>query len=427
MRLEVPTRTLWLAAGAFVAFIVLSKLWSMVLLLAGAAIVAVALLPAVRWLIDHGLPRPVAVFAVGLAFISTVVLAAAITVPAVVSAVDTFTQNAPRYASDVDDIARRFGIESLDLERRARNIDWGSLASGSVSYGSPVLVGGLALVTVLFIAFYLLLEMPAMGKLVFRFVPRGREAEVSEIFAQLAAVVGGYVRGQALTSLAITAFTFVVLMGAGTDGAIAIALIAGIADVIPIVGAFVAIVPAVLATLEVSTTHAIAVLVALVLYQQFEDRILVPRIYAHTLGLSPLVVLLATLGGAQLLGIVGVLLALPAVAAGRVLLEHALRWRRGPPAATLTETLDNEEDEVDEQRGVGKCANEHLGAFGFPSRPNEPYPFCPECGSPMVWACGSCDAPLPDDATELVSAHFCRMCGTAYFPEETPNPGVAAV
>jgi predicted RNA-binding Zn-ribbon protein involved in translation (DUF1610 family) len=67
------------------------------------------------------------------------------------------------------------------------------------------------------------------------------------------------------------------------------------------------------------------------------------------------------------------------------------------------------------EQGVGKCAEHHLGSYGFPTRPEEPYDFCPRCGNRMVWACARCNATLPDDPEELETANFCRSCGAPYF------------
>jgi len=69
------------------------------------------------------------------------------------------------------------------------------------------------------------------------------------------------------------------------------------------------------------------------------------------------------------------------------------------------------------EQGVGKCREGHLGSFGFPTRPDEPYPFCPQCGEGMVWRCPHCEAGLPADVDELRLAHFCPMCGEAYFDD----------
>lgn len=70
-------------------------------------------------------------------------------------------------------------------------------------------------------------------------------------------------------------------------------------------------------------------------------------------------------------------------------------------------------------KGLGKCAQAHLGSYGYPTRPEEPYPFCPQCGHPMVWRCPNCEAELPADGDELQNARFCRYCGAPYFAEET--------
>jgi hypothetical protein len=70
------------------------------------------------------------------------------------------------------------------------------------------------------------------------------------------------------------------------------------------------------------------------------------------------------------------------------------------------------------ERGLGKCAQGHIGSYGYASRPDQNYPFCPQCGMPMVWACPACDSRMPDDADELAVARFCRHCGAPYFGDE---------
>jgi predicted PurR-regulated permease PerM len=111
---------------------------------------------------------------------------------------------------------------------------------------------------------------------------------------------------------------------------LAFAVLAGFADVIPLIGAFIAIIPPTAAALQESSTKALIILVALVIYQQFEDRYLVPRVYGRTLNLPPIIVLFAVLAGAELLGVTGVLLALPLAAAGRVGLDYLIASRRLP-------------------------------------------------------------------------------------------------
>ncbi len=72
-----------------------------------------------------------------------------------------------------------------------------------------------------------------------------------------------------------------------------------------------------------------------------------------------------------------------------------------------------------DERGLGKCRNGHLSSYGYPTRPDDPFPFCSQCGCAMVWRCDQCGAELPQDSEELKPAAFCRHCGTAYFAEQS--------
>ena len=74
-----------------------------------------------------------------------------------------------------------------------------------------------------------------------------------------------------------------------------------------------------------------------------------------------------------------------------------------------------------QQRGLGKCEESHISSFGYPSRPEEPFPFCSQCGKPMVWQCAKCEMQLPEDSAELTSARFCRHCGASYFEESATD------
>lgn len=135
-------------------------------------------------------------------------------------------------------------------------------------------------------------------------------------------VVGGYVRGQALTSLLMGLFAYTVLRLVGTPEPLALAAFAAFADLIPLVGGFLLLIPAVVAMLAVGPVPALIVMVAIMAYQQLESNVLIPRVYGKTLRLSPVAVTVALLVGGQLLGIIGALLALPLAAGLRVLVEN---------------------------------------------------------------------------------------------------------
>jgi predicted PurR-regulated permease PerM len=209
-------------------------------------------------------------------------------------------------------------------------------------------------VTAIFLAVYLLIDRDRMRGGLFALVPRRHHVRLSRIMLGLEVIVGGYVRGQALTSVLMGVFTFVVLLIAGVPNATALAVFAGLADVLPYVGGLLACGPAVLAALPHGITGAIAVLVALVIYQEFESRFIVPRVYGNVLRLPSAVVIVALLIGGKLLGILGALLALPIAAAIRLIIEE-IRFelpgeKREDPVSILR---DEQEEEEYERRAAG--------------------------------------------------------------------------
>jgi len=255
----------------------------------------------------------------------------AIVAPAMLDEFRDLRSNLPVYAADFEEFMADFGFKTdrWDLPERAEEINWGDLISGSqaVDYGQRVAFGVFSALTVLVLTAYLLVDTKRLRTFLFRFVPGEREPDAEHFIRALSRVVGGYVRGQLITSTIIGLYTLVVLLVVDVPNAVAFGVLAAFADIIPLIGAFIAIVPAVVAAFQESPTQALIVLIALLVYQQFEDRFLVPRIYGQTLNLPAIVVLVAVLVGGEMLGVTGVLLALPAAAAGRVVLDYYLDKR----------------------------------------------------------------------------------------------------
>jgi predicted PurR-regulated permease PerM len=153
-------------------------------------------------------------------------------------------------------------------------------------------------------------------------IPRSFHLRLARVLANLETIVGGYIRGQLLTSLAIAVFTFALLTLCRVPNALALAAFAGLTDVLPFVGGLLATTPAVLGALPQGSVTATVVLVAMLSYQEFESRILVPKVYGRALRLPAVAVVLALLVGGKLGGILGALLALPLTAALRMLAEE---------------------------------------------------------------------------------------------------------
>jgi predicted PurR-regulated permease PerM len=338
----------------------LRRLWPVVLLVVTAFIFMGALLPYVEWLVARKVPRGLAVFIVAFAVFAGIVGLFAMTVPGLINEFQHIRDELPGWANEVQLRLHDFGVE-VDLEQRAREINWADVLSGrAVDYGQQVLFTLFALFTIIVMTVYLLIDAPRLTRWVYQFVPPGKEEDAARLLRSLTRVVGGYVRGQFITSAMIAGYTFVVLTVVGVPNALAFSVLAGIADIIPLVGAYIAVGPQVLAASDLSMTHAIVVLGALVIYQQFEDRLLVPRVYGATLNLPPLIVLITVLIGAELLGVVGVLLSLPAAAAGRVLLEYSMERRLLGIPVNPTYASEEEEEVMAPDRESDGLADERI-------------------------------------------------------------------
>ena len=329
MRLELSYRAILLLILVALAIFAFARLWPIVVIVLTSFIFMAALLPYVEWLTAHKVPRIASVLIVMFTILGILAGVAGLVGTASVNEFNNVRDNLPQDAKDTEDLLDKFGIH-VQLQDRARNIDWNRIISGdaAINYGQRAVTIVLGIITVFVLTAYLLADTPRMNRFLYQFVPPGREPELGHWLQSLRNVVGGYIRGQVITSVVISVFTFVVLVAAGVPNAAAFAVLAGFVDIIPIVGAVIAVVMPTLAAFQESTTRAIIVLVLLLLYQQFEDRILTPRVYGQTLNLPPVIVLVAVLIGGQLFGIPGVLLALPAAAVARVVLDYYLEQRR---------------------------------------------------------------------------------------------------
>lgn len=325
IRHEISGRSLLSVVAIGAGLWLLARVWPILLLLIIALVLASALGPAVAWLERRRLPRSVALGLVLVALLGTVVGIGALVVPALVTQVQNLVANAPALQTRVADTLA--GVPALAGQAEAvRTTQVSGLlaplaanALGLAAAAAQLVVLGLTMVV---LAFYLLADHERVRGFVFALLPRDWHLRAAKVLLDMGTVVGGYVRGQALTSLLMGVFVYTVLRLAGTPEPLALATFAAFADLIPLIGGFLVLIPAVLATLAVGPVPALTVLAAIMAYQQVENNVLIPRVYGKTLRLSPVAVTVALLLGGQLLGIVGALLALPLTAGIRVLVEN---------------------------------------------------------------------------------------------------------
>jgi predicted PurR-regulated permease PerM len=231
----------------------------------------------------------------------------------------------PAFRASLADQLAQFHV-SAPLATWLRNVRYDGLGNsfGSLAFGYSLRIFEVAAygLSAIFLALYIMIDGDRLRGGLFAVIPRSQHMRLSRVMLNLETIVGAYIRGQAITCLLIGAFTFILLTACGVENAMALAVFAGVADVLPYVGAILSVVPAVLAALGHSTTAAIIVLLMMLAYEEFESRVLIPRIYGRALRLPSSVVLFALMVGGTLMGLLGALLALPVAAAIMMLVEE---------------------------------------------------------------------------------------------------------
>lgn len=171
----------------------------------------------------------------------------------------------------------------------------------------------LALAPVL--GYYILCDWPHIREAALRWLPPDRRQSFIRYFGELDAALSGYVRGQLILALAVAGLATAALFVLRVPYALLLGAFAGAGELVPYLGPVAGAIPAVLVALMRSPELALFVALAFVVIQEIESAVLGPLILRSTVGLHPLAVIFALLAGAELAGPVGLVLALPAVAA----------------------------------------------------------------------------------------------------------------
>ncbi len=337
MRAEVllwATRGVGLAGGAalIVGLLLLIIQASGVLLLVFVAVLlASALEPIIGW-IRARLPlgRGPTILVVYALFVLVVATAVILLLPAAIrqfedlsSSLPDLLQRARGWAAGLRPAALASGLtEVVDAAAAQLGPSQGPAPGAVVTAGLTVVEAVVSLVTVLALVFFWLVEHARLQRYALSFVPVRRRSGWHEAWNEIETRLGLWVRGQLTLMAAIAIATGIAYSILGLPSAVLLALFAGIAEAIPLVGPALGAVPAVVVALTVSPELALLVASIYVVLQFVEGNVLVPMVMRNTIGLSPFIVIVSILVGGAAGGIVGAFIAVPAAAAIEVVLER---------------------------------------------------------------------------------------------------------
>jgi predicted PurR-regulated permease PerM len=303
-----------------------------------ALFLALALNPVVEWLQQHGLKRRGA--AAGVTFliaIAALVGFGFLFIPTLVDQVNSFANAVPDYVHDLTKGRGRFGFLETKyhvVERVKDAVSNGGVSKVAVGAGAAlsvtksVLTAIVATLTIAFMTFFMLLEGRDWMDKIYGLASEDQQPRWRRVGHDIYRTVGGYVTGNLLISLIAGVSSGLVLWIVGVPYAVALGLLVGILDLIPLAGATIAAVLVVLVAIAASgVTAAIIVAVFFLAYQQLENHVIQPLVYGRTVQLSPLAVLVSVLIGAQIAGVLGALAAIPVAGALQVILVDYRRNR----------------------------------------------------------------------------------------------------
>jgi predicted PurR-regulated permease PerM len=335
VEIVVPVRTLLvlLGFGLLVALAVLSLGTLLSIFVAG--IIALGLDPVVGALVRRGWKRGHAALAVFAGLFVAVFAIVLVTAGPLWDEIVEFVNMLPEYWDEISssavfqDIVSTAGADDKIREWLAE------LAAGLPDAASALLgiAGGvfssvLSLVTLTFLALFLLMERPAITDWLFGFAPPEADRRWRPVVEESIGAVSQSLLGNVAISLVAATVAGLSAWALGLPFPIVLAMIAGFLDLIPQVGATIASIILVAVALTVSTEAAVIMLVIQLIYQQVENYIVYPIVYRQAVELSAFTTIVAVLIAGSLLGVVGAILAVPFAAVIKIVLREATSPRR---------------------------------------------------------------------------------------------------
>jgi predicted PurR-regulated permease PerM len=324
------TRVLVIQLSILAAIVLLVIAWHALhavvhtlLLFSVAAVLAFALAPLVTRAEARGVPRIGAVAVVYVVFAVVLGLAGALLWRPFLSQATLLLEAMPRYVTNLqdqvfwlDDWLAQFGLggsaSTLQSEASRQFASVGTAFVGDlVRLLTQVATSALDTILVVVISFYLLLDGPRLRGAFLALLPTGHRPKYEFVEQSLGRVVGGYLRGQLVMGITLGIVVGVVLQLMGMPYALVLGVLAGVFEMVPMLGPILSALPALAVALFQPWPMVLAVLAFFLIVQQLEAHVLAPRITGHAVGLHPLGAIFALLAGLELGGPLGAVVAVP--------------------------------------------------------------------------------------------------------------------
>lgn len=270
------------------------------------------------------IPRVLALIILTLVFLGILTAIGFLIVPPVIEQLQQLAINAPLYIERLGPLYNSVQIYVLKYQETLLNFtpNFGTLTGGIYSTTIGFISGLVAVVTILVLSFYMLLEQESLKNFLHQIVPLEHKENFFAVIRKIGNKMGSWLRGQFLLMLIIGILDGIAVTVLGVPYALTLAVWGGLTEVIPYVGPWLGLVPALIIAFTISPVKGLLVFLAYIVIQQLEAQFLAPKIMGKAVGLSPVIIILSLLAGAKLMGILGVIIAVPVAAALFVIIQE---------------------------------------------------------------------------------------------------------
>ncbi|GAE35393.1 AI-2E family transporter [Halalkalibacter akibai] len=287
------------------------------------------------------LPRTLAILILYLGVVGVVTAFVLLIGPELQIQFYSFTRNMPVFINEIRDMfislqeneyvsrfqeSENFSLEeiTLDLANYLNNIisNIGHNIAGFLGFIANAL---LIIVIIPFVLFYMLKEGEKAPNQLLKLLPEKRQNEGREVLGAMDYALSSYIQGQILVSICVGILAYIAFLIIGLDYPLVLALVAMFTNVIPFVGPWIGTIPAVIVGLLHSPLMALLVILVVVIVQQIESNLISPQIMGRKLSIHPLTIIFLLLVAGRFAGLLGLLIAVPTYAVGKVLVLHIYR------------------------------------------------------------------------------------------------------
>lgn len=304
-RIEISSRTIVFTIAFLLALQLLWVVKELIFSLLIAFILMSALNPLVASLNKKRIPRGISAIVILVALVFSLGYFFSWIIPPIAHETTLLFQNLPSLIENINpDLSQYLAFDYL--EKNIPNLTGNALVFLRAVFSNLILV-----ISILFFSLYLLIEEDVIKKFILRFVSKKNAGRVIDTINKVEKRMRSWFWGEAILMLAIGTLTFIGLSLIGVKYALPLAIIAGLLEVVPILGPILSAVPAFIVASAESYFLGMATIALYFIIQQSENQIIVPLVMKRAVGLNPIATLAALIVGGKLLGFLGLLLAIP--------------------------------------------------------------------------------------------------------------------